>query len=296
MQDVGGGPGGGPAGGRQRKDNVTHWVTSGVRADGIAGTGFWVLGASTMKKLLKIFAVLLVLGVLAVVVAGFFLGPIVKKAVNTVGPKITGTRVELESAKISPLSGGGTLAGLFVGNPQGWTGDKAFYLGEVRASVQPASLISDCVMVNEVFIDGPEFVYERRLLGGSNIDALIKQIETNTGGGTRQPTTEGESGEPMKFAVKSFRLQNAKVSLMGAGQTITVPLPPLTITDLGVAQGGITADQVATAVLKQVLAQIGVVAADVLVKSGGAFLEGGGKGAEGAKDAAKGAFNKLLGK
>lgn len=255
----------------------------------------------TMKKLLKVLVVLFLLGVIAVVAVGFFLGPIVKKAVNTVGPKITGTRVELDAAKISPLTGGGTLAGLFVGNPEGWTGDKAFYLSEVRASVQPASLIGDCIVVNEVFIDGPEFVYERRGLlgGGSNIDALLKQIETNTGGGAKTPSAEpGEApaGEPKKFAIKSFRLQNAKVTLIGLGQEVTLPLPPLTITDLGVKEGGITADQAATAVLKQVLSQISVVAADAVKQAGGAVLQGGAAGGEAAKDAAKGALNRLMGK
>lgn len=247
-----------------------------------------------MKKLIKLLVVLLLLGVIAVVALGFFLGPIVKKAVNTVGPKITGTPVELADAKIMAFSGKGTLAGLFVGNPEGWTGDKAFYLGTIRADLDPTSLLGDPLVVNEVFIDSPEFVYERRLLGGSNIDALLKQIETNTGGGTQTPSAEGESaGEPRKFIVKSFRLQNASMSLIAAGQTLSVPLPPLTLTDLGVAEGGLTADQLATAVLKQVLAQMGVAAAEALKDMGGAAIEGGGQG---VKDAAKGALDKLMGK
>lgn len=252
----------------------------------------------SMKKLLKIVAVLALLGVIALVAVGFFLGPIVTKAVNTIGPKVTGTKVELDGAKISPLTGGGTLVGLFVGNPEGWTGDKAIYVGTARASVQPLSLIGDHIVVNEVFVDGPEFVFEKRLLGGSNIDALLKQIEENTGGGgTPPPAVEGEKpAKPLKFAIKSFRVQNAKMSLVAAGQTITVPLPPLTITDLGVAEGGITPDQVASAVLKRVLAQMGPASVEALAKTGGALLEGGKGGAKAAGDAAKGALNKLLGK
>lgn len=247
-----------------------------------------------MKKLIKLLVVLLLLGVIAVVALGFFLGPIVKKAVNTVGPKITGTPVELADAKITAFSGKGTLVGLFVGNPEGWTGDKAFYLGTIHADLEPGSFLSDPLVVNEVFIDRPEFVYERRLLGGSNIDALLKQIETNTGGGTQTPPAEGESaGEPRKFIVKSFRLQNASMSLMAAGKTLSVPLPPLTLTDLGVAEGGLTAEQLGTAVLRQVLAQMGVAAAETLKDLGGAAMEGG---EQGVKDAAKGALDKLMGK
>jgi len=246
-----------------------------------------------MKKLLKVLAVLFLLGVIAVLAIGFFLlGPVVTKTVNAVGPKVTGTRVELDGAKVSPLTGGTTLTGLFVGNPEGWTGDKAFYLGELRASVKPTSLLGDHIVVNEVFIDGPEFVYEQRLLGGSNIAALLKQIEANTGGGKTPPTTtepDGEAKKPLKFAVKEFRLQNAKMTVIAAGRSITVPLPPLTIRDLGVAEGGITADQVAAKVLQQVLAQMGEVAVGVIKDVGAGALEGG-------KEGAKGALNKLLGR
>lgn len=253
-----------------------------------------------MKKLLKILAVLFLLGVIAVMAIGlFFLGPIVTKTVNKVGPQVTGTKVELDATTVSPLTGGATLKGLFVGNPEGWTGDKAFYLGEVRASLKPTSLLGDYVMVNEVYIDGPEFVYEKRLLGGSNIDALLKQIEENTGGGKAPPTTtepDGEVKKPMKFAIKSFELRNAKASLILGGRTLTVPLPPIVITDLGVAEGGITADQVAAKVLQRVLAQLGTAAAGALKDVGGAALEGGKDGAKAAGEAAKGALNKLLGK
>ena len=252
-----------------------------------------------MKKLLLVLAVLLVLGSSAVVVAGFFLGPIVTKAVNTVGPRITGTKVELASASISPLTGGGTLKGLLVGNPAGWTSDKAITIGEVRASIQPASLLGSHILINEVFVDGPEFVFEQRLLGGNNIAALLKQIEANTGGGSVVPEAkagEAKAGEPLKFAIKSFRIQNARMALSIAGQSLTVPLPPLTITDLGVAEGGITAGQVAEQVLKRVLAQLGVAATEAAMKVGGAFLDGGAEGAKSAREAAKGALNKLLGK
>lgn len=253
-----------------------------------------------MKKLLKIFAVLALLGVIALVVVGFFLGPIVTKAVNTVGPKITGTKVELDGASIFPLTGSGTLKGLFVGNPEGWASDKAFYLGEVRGSVQPFSVFGDHIVINEVYIDGPELVYEKRLLGGSNIDALLKQIEDNMGGPKPDaPKTEEKPAKPMKFAIKSFKLINVKVTV-GVGPTaVTVPMPPITLTDLGVAEGGITPDQIVAAVLRSVISNMGAVAAEAAKKIGGAALDGGKAAGDAAKEVGKGAADgvkKLFGK
>ncbi|MEY4488466.1 MAG: hypothetical protein RIQ79_974 [Verrucomicrobiota bacterium] len=241
------------------------------------------------KKLLKIFIVLALLGVIALVVLGFFLGPIVTKGVNTIGPKITGTKVELDGAKISPLTGSGTLKGLFVGNPEGWSTDKAFYLGEVRGSVQPFSVLGDHIVVNEVFIDGPELVYEKKLFGGSNIDALLKQVEANISGGSSAPAAkpDGTPAKPLKFAIKSFRLQNVKVSMGMGAAMVSIPMPPITITDLGVAEGGITPDQIVAAVLRAVIANLGSATAEAALKAGGGVLDGSKDVGGAAKDAGK---------
>lgn len=211
-----------------------------------------------MKKLLIVLGSLLAFVVIGAFIASFFLGDIVTKGVNTFGPKITGTKVTLEHAVISPLSGSGTLSGLFVGNPPGWKSDKAFYLGKVHVSVAPLSVLGDHIVVKDVLIDGPVFVYETRIVT-SNIKELLANIEKITGDGSANkpgetPTTK--SGKPIKFEVKSFRLQNAKVTL-GVGPTaLTLPMPPLTLTDLGTKEGGITPDQLVTKVMTNVLGNI----------------------------------------
>ena len=255
-----------------------------------------------IKLLVKLFILLALVGILALVVIGLMLGPIVTKGVNTFGPKITGTNVTLDSASLSPLTGSGKLKGLFVGNPAGWSSVQAFYLKEVQASVAPLSLLGDTIVVNEVLIDGPSFVYERKLLLGSNIDALLKQIEANVGGGAALPAARpaGEKpAKPVKFIVKKLRMQNVKMT-MGVGVAmVSVPLPPITLTDLGVAEGGITPDQLATAVLRSVLADMVAAGAQAALQAGAAALEGGKSAGDAAKDMGKGAVDgvkKLFGK
>ena len=74
-----------------------------------------------MKKIIiRIFAVLILLVVVALVVVFFSLNSIVKKAVETIGPKMTRVEVKLGAADISPFSGSGKLSKLFVGNPDGY--------------------------------------------------------------------------------------------------------------------------------------------------------------------------------
>lgn len=244
-----------------------------------------------MKKALIVLGILLGVTVLGMVVLAFTMGAIVTKGVNTFGPKITGTKVTLDHAVISPIGGSGTLSGLFVGNPEGWKSDKAFYMGKVRVSVAPLSILGDHIVVNEVLIDSPEFVYETKIIS-SNIKDLLNNIEKNLGSGTTgQPsasTPTTGSGKPLKFEIKSFRLQNAKVTL-GVGPTaITLPMPPIVMTNLGTAEGGITPDQLTAKVMTNVLANIVGAVADSAFKIGGA---GGATATDAASGAIKGIKN-----
>ena len=248
-----------------------------------------------MKKLLIILGSLLALMLIGAFVASFFLGSIVTKAVNTFAPKVTGTPVTLESASISPLTGSGTLNGLFVGNTTGWKSPKAFSFAQVHVSVAPLSLIGDHIIVKDVLIDGPEFVYETNFVR-DNIKDLLANIEKFTGGtndGTPatpagQPAPAG--GKPLKFEVQQFRLQNVKVTVGAGGAAITLPLPPITLTNLGTAEGGITADQIATKVLTQVLGEITTAVADSLLKGGGATGDSSSKAAKAATEGLKKLF------
>ncbi|MET0262580.1 MAG: hypothetical protein ABW223_06765, partial [Rariglobus sp.] len=223
-----------------------------------------------MKKFLIILGSLLALVAIGLFIASFFLGSIVTKGVNTYGPRITGTTVTLDSATISPFSGSGTLNKLFVGNPTGWKSEKAFSFAKVHLSVVPKSLTGEHVIVNEMHIDGPEFIYETRIVA-SNIQDLLANIEKNTGGGSgqnpsQQPTTD--EGKPRKFEVKSLRLENAKVTVMAGSNVITVPMPPLIMTDVGTKEGGLTADQLAIQVVRHVLREITQVVAQSALKNG----------------------------
>lgn len=220
----------------------------------------------------------------------FFLGSIVKAGVNSFGPKLTQTRVELAGANIMPLSGKGTLSGLAVGNPKGWSEGNAFYLGKIQIDVAPLSLFGDHIVINEISIDGPEFLYETKIVA-SNIKDLLKNIEAFTGS-----TAETKSGQPIKFEVKKFRLTGGVARLGVGAAALPVPLPPVSMDDLGVKEGGISPGQLVGAVMKNVLSSIVSGTANALTQAGGTA---GAASLEKTKDAAKKAgdsIKKLFGK
>ncbi len=229
-----------------------------------------------MKKALVVAGGLAAVLVLAFFALSFFLGSIVTAGVNRFGPQLTGTTVTLAGARISPLDGRGALTGLVVGNPPGWSDNKLCALGEVRIDVAPFSLLGDHIVVNEIVIEAPEFNYETKLIA-SNVGDLLKAIETTIGGG-KSGTAANAGGKPVKFEVKRFRLENGTVRIGAVGAGITMPMPPLVLTDLGTKEGGITPDQLVFAVMKSVTGSVigatASAAGEIGKTSGAAAAEG----------------------
>ena len=239
-----------------------------------------------MKKFLLYFAATVAgLALIVYVSAAFFLGSIVKAGVNRIAPKLTQTRVVLDGATISPLTGSGTLTGLSVDNPAGWTEGRAFHLGRIHVAIQPSSLFGDHIVINEITIDQAEFSYETKILS-SNINDLLKNIESATGG-SKKPEATAANGQPLKFEVRHFRLTNAKVTVGVGVAALPLPMPPIELNNLGTTGGGITADQLAFAVMRSVTS--GVVSAttqaagQIGTTAGAAAIEGVKKTGEGLK-------------
>jgi hypothetical protein len=238
------------------------------------------------KKLLSVVGALLVLALVVYVGLQFFLGSIVKTGINTFAPKLTGSKVTLEDAQISPLSGTGTLSGFSVGNPPGWTSEKAFYLGKIHVDLEPFSVMGDHIVVNEITIDHPEFVYETKVVA-SNIGDLLKNIENATGGKDDASTAKTKSGKPIRFEVKKFTMQNGTVTLGVGPAAMTLPMPPITLENIGTGQGGVTSGEFAFSVMRSVTSSVVSATTQAALKIGGtsgaATVEGVKKVGEGLK-------------
>ena len=132
------------------------------------------------KKLLITGGVIAVLLIVTLVVVGFSLGKIIKTGVETVGPKITGTDMKLDSANLSLLSGSGTLKGFLLGNPQGFKTPSAITAGAVSVGVQPKSLFSDKIHVTHVRVEGAEVTFEGTIGTANNLSKIYILVITNS--------------------------------------------------------------------------------------------------------------------
>lgn len=239
------------------------------------------------RKPYLISGAIIVLLLVGYVGATFFVGSIVKTGMTRFAPLITKTAVRLDGARLSPLSGGGTLTGLFIGNPAGWSGDKAFYIGKIHVEVAPSTIFSDCIVLNDVSIESPEFVYETKVIS-SNIGDLLKNIEGSSSDSASKDQATNNQAKPKRFIVRHFSLTNGRVTL-GVGPTaLTLPMPPLTLHDIGTSEGGISSAALAFTVMRSVTESIVATTANAAAKIVPTMGAAAGNSAKSAGDAIKG--------
>ena len=209
-----------------------------------------------MKKLLYIGGALLVVIAIGLYFLFSSLNSIVKAAVEKVGSDATQAQVRLNNVDIQLTSGKGAMRGLTVGNPSGFKTERAFSLGEISLQVDVGSVTKDTIVIKEIVIAAPEVTYELAT-GGSNIDALQRNVNAYTGGGSAKAEKSQGGGEGgKKLVIENLYVRNGKVNVSATalgGKTLTTPLPDIHLTNIGKQSGGATGGQVT----QQVLSAIG---------------------------------------
>ena len=240
-----------------------------------------------MKKLLGVLAVLIIIGAVGLFILSKSAGKIIQKGVVTVGPEIAQVDIELAGADISFLSGAGELRGLKVHNPEGYDGDHAFYADHLSLDVQPMSVLSDKIVIDEILIIGPDIQFEQRLKS-SNLNQIQANVQESLGSSEAQ---EAEEAGGKKLEIKRFVLQDAKVGVGVGTNPISITIPTIELTDLGSGEEGITAGEVIGVMMTEVTTQIIAEIAknpEFLLQTGGDLLKGVG-------DSGGNALKKLVG-
>lgn len=221
----------------------------------------------------KVILAVIAIGALVLVVGGvvafFFLGSIVKKGVETVGPNITKTSVNLDGATISVFNGSGQLKGLQVGNPEGFKSPTAIKVGSVALSLQPKSILGKKVIVHSVKVEDPEITYEAAL-GGSNIGKLLDNMKSTASQDKSAPPSK-ETGSQKGLQVDEFLITGGKINVTASvlgGKTATLPLPEIRLASLGQGPEGITPSELSVKVVSALLDEVAKIVAKDAVKLG----------------------------
>jgi len=90
------------------------------------------------------------------------LGPIIKKAVNSYGPKITKTELHVDDVGVSIFSAEAKIKIFFLGNPSGFKTPSAMEVGSVLVDVDEKSLSNNTIVIDRIEVIRPEITYEKK--------------------------------------------------------------------------------------------------------------------------------------
>ncbi len=247
-----------------------------------------------MKKAVKILVGLLVVLVVLVLVVVLTLpltiNPLVKTAASSLGPKVLGAPVSVEKVSLNPFAGRLVIARLVVGNPPGYSDKPAFAVDTVDVDLKMTSLLGDVIVVEKIQVDAPAISYETKE-GAANFDVIQANAKKSSEADTNQLPAEAKSAEKKpgkKVIIDLFELNGAKVSYASGltlGQSVTLPLPAITLRDIGKDSGGASFVEAIGKVLDAIVGGLGQAVAAAAGQAGDLL-----KGAAGtASDAAQGA-------
>lgn len=217
-----------------------------------------------MKKLIIFITLLLVIG------GGAFwfltsdkLNSLIAEQIEIQGKKVTEQLVTVDKVDMQLFSGAGTINGLIINNPSGYTSTTPlFALNEITLDINIESLagVSEgkAVLIDAIIIDSPEALVEFNESGGSNIQVMLDAINKNI----PQSSTANESNtsktDTPKIRVKKFVLSGValRVDLTKLGNTTHKKiLPDINLANIG-GENGIPADELGGVMIKKALSAI----------------------------------------
>ncbi|MFA6568087.1 MAG: hypothetical protein WCS96_07735 [Victivallales bacterium] len=237
------------------------------------------------KRLKKILLVSCVFIMALITLLYLFLGYIVRSAVETVVPGITGTPVKMESFSFSIFTGRAKMKNFVIANPKGFNTEYAFRLGSIVVDINMDTLLSRKLVIDEIRIEETQIIYEVGL-GTSNLGEIKSNIDKFVKGDKpKEEKAEApkKAGEGKKVQINNFYFNGAGVSLSAVllqGGKTTMPIPDIHLKDIGKEEKGASIGEVADEIFTSIYSSIGKVA---------------GSGAEAIKGIGNETWNKVKG-
>lgn len=224
------------------------------------------------------------LALLVLVVGGvvFYSSTIIETAITKVGSEILGVPVKVQKVDIGFLKGEARIAGLKIGNPEKYSGDKAVSLGEVYVKLNTKSLMSDKIVVEKVLVSAPEVFYEGDFKT-SNFQDIQKNLQSGSTPSTAtdlkkvekevKPTTQTKSSAPAKkLQVDVVTIEKAAMHMLAhtpvGEKKFDVSIPKIEIKGIGAKGDGATPEEVLQTVVGPFIGRIQSSAVNMIKEHG----------------------------
>jgi len=128
-----------------------------------------------MKKWILIGGGVVIAIIIVLVIGISNLGPMIKRAVNTYGPRITKTEVRLVDVDVSIFSVEANLKGFYLGNPKGFKPPKAISVGSIYVDVGGGAVTGETIIIDKIEVVRPEVTYEK-VRGTDNLRTILNNL------------------------------------------------------------------------------------------------------------------------
>jgi len=242
------------------------------------------------RKLAIGFGVVIVILGIAVVVISANLGKIVRKALLTWGPELTGTDIQVEDIDISLFRGDLKVTKLVIGNPEGYKTPSILEIEEMHVKMDTMSVFSDVIHIQLIEIKSPQITYEVGL-GNSNVGTLLDRLTKAEEAEEQQPEESEEGGK--RVVIDKVNVEDGSIHLAAkitGGHALPIPLPDIHLSDIGKTKEEVRAEAIARGEKPDEGASILTATCEVLSSIFTSALEavknGAGVVVDGVKDAA----------
>lgn len=194
-----------------------------------------------MKPVFQILFALILIAAVGALILSFSLDGIVKSNIESTTSEMLDTSVEVNDVSISILDGEGTIDGITIHNPEGFSDRPAIQLKQIHMKIDLSSLLSDTMIVEELRIQQPE-LYVEQSASGNNLNALNQELQT-------QPPSE------TSMIVDYLLVSDGRVTLtadIGKEKTVEGEFSKIEIEGIG-RQGNNTMEQTIKQILEPIL-------------------------------------------
>lgn len=218
-----------------------------------------------MKKLIIFIVLILAIGGSAFwFLTSDKLNALIAEQIEVQGKKFTEQTVTVKKVDMQLLNGAGTINGLILNNPNGFTTTPLFALDEITLDINLESLggVRDGkpILIDAIIIDKPEALVEFNETGGSNIQVILDAIDKNipkSSASNETSSSDSQANTP-KIRVKEFVLAGVvlRVDLTKLGNTThKKTLPDIKLANIG-GKEGLPANELGGVMIKKALSAI----------------------------------------
>ena len=222
-----------------------------------------------MKKI-----IIFVLLIIATAAGGYLyisenLDKIVRDLIISETSKLTQSKVELNSLEIDVKQGRAQLNNFTLHNPKPFNSAYAIKIDEVLLDIDPKTIFDEVVTIEEITIDEIDLIYEQGDKN-SNFDQLVKNIKNQpeaaqanqSNNDNIQSSTNQANSKPKvekRFIIKKLNILDPEVEIamtVLGDKLLDSNLPDIHMKNIGVKEGGVSADKLSEILLKNIEEQL----------------------------------------